>query len=229
MVALKNVLPAVFGYYLVAIGMPNNSDSLESSPIHNKILINYPHENIHIQNKNLLLTCDLEALPLQPETIDAVILFHAHESMPYPRRLIKEIYASLINGGQLIIFGFNPHSLWGLKRLCNFAKDAVWGSNWHTPRKLRHWLITEGFATGDYQTFYFRPPQKDPRKMLFFEGLGQIFWPYCGAVYMLQAKKTSTILTPLDNFKSFAKEIALTEGLPKPTSRTIECNHNCQK
>jgi SAM-dependent methyltransferase len=219
---LADVLPQMFGYYIAQIGGPtNNNEILATSPIHNHILIN---SNIVPTNKSLLIQCHLDELPFLPESIDVFVLFHTLEFANNPKAILNEIYTSLIPYGYVVIFGFNPYSLWGLAYSWETPKEAPWSGNWISPGHIRQWLSKTGFSIGDYKTFYFRPPGNKPNKLLFMEGIGQFFWPYCGASYMYVAQKIITTLTPIRPHLSLAKYFKDAKAVPKPT-RTIQCNN----
>ncbi|MBU0743818.1 MAG: methyltransferase domain-containing protein [Gammaproteobacteria bacterium] len=216
---LASVLPTIFGYYIVQIGGPTtNNVILGSSKINNKIVLNPIKEPI---DGLIPIRCDLEELPFMRETIDAVVLFHTLEFAENPKLILKEIYDSLINGGYLIILGPNPKSLWGITKIFKRSKENIWGGHWFSPVKLRHWLHDIGFSVGDYQTFYFRPAIKNTKKMIFLEVLGQIFWPYCGASYMIMSQKKSTVMTPIKELRSAIKRPRFVKGFAKPISRVI--------
>ncbi len=149
-----------------------------------------------------------------------MLLFHILEFAKKPQEIIKEAYDAIIKGGSLIVLGFNPQSLWGLSRLLRHRKTSIWSGSWISPNKLRHWLVNAGFQVGDYQTFYFRPPTKKTERMLFMEGIGQIFWPYCGASYMFVAHKTTEIVASIGPLKHVVNHPKIAAGLAKPTSRT---------
>jgi len=221
---LSTILPNIFGYYIAQAGEPTGSNKvLSASNIHNHIIIN---PSAPLASNLLAIQCKLDELPFLPESIDAIVLFHILEFYKNPKVILRETYDALINGGYLIILGFNPRSLWGITKFLKRTKNSIWNSNWISPNKMRHWLINTGFSVGDYQTFYFRPPNENTEKMLFMEGVGQIFWPYCGASYMFIAHKTTTIATPVNELKSLVNNQKMAEALPKPTSRATQCNHN---
>lgn len=220
---LAKVLPKTFGYYIAQIGGPIIDDlTLSNSNIHNHIFIN-PNKH-HLSNNKFAIQCKLDELPFIPGSIDTIIILHTLEFIQKPLLILKEIYDSLIDGGYIIIFSFNPYSLWGAaKALKSSQENSIWSGNWLTPNKLRHLLYKAGFSVGDYQTFYFRPPTENTMKMLFMEGMGQIFWPYCGASYMYAAQKKQAILTPIDKLKSSIKHPMTTKELLKPTQRATRC------
>lgn len=221
---LASVLPLTVGYYMAQIDGPPLDDAiLATSPIHNYIMVN--PENKHLPNDQLAVQCNINELPFVPESIDAIVMLHTLEFSKNPKLILKEVYDSLIKGGYVIIFSFNPHSLWGLaKTWKNLHKKEIWQGNWFTPEKLQHWLLEAGFSVGDYQTFYFRPPTENTGKMLFLEGMGQLFWPYCGASCMYVAQKKSLLMTPIGKLKSFIRNSIAAKVLLKPASRATQCN-----
>jgi SAM-dependent methyltransferase len=221
--ALASVLPKIFGYYIVQAGGPVDSENalLTASSIQNQIILNSTAKLSFSDNLSSI-ECKLNELPFLPESIDAILLFHVLEFSTNTHEMLKEAYEALIKGGHLIIIGFNPHSMWGVSRFFKREKNSIWDANWLSPKKLRRRLNDVGFQVGDYQTFYFRPPTRKPKKMLFIEGLGQMLWPYCGASYMFVARKTSTELTPIKGVKRLMLPPKIAESLPKPTSRVTQ-------
>lgn len=218
---LANVLPQIFGYYIVQIGGPN--EILLTSPINNRIIIN---QDTSTPNDALAVKCQLDELPFLPESIDIVLLFHILEFSQKPISILQEVYTTLIPNGYVIIFGFNPCSLWGLTSLWKKSKEIPWIGSWISPKRMRQSLDKIGFNIGDYKSFYFRPPKNNGEQLLFLEGIGQIFWPYCGATYMFVAQKTVAGLTPIKPLLSFIKYFKTPKILPKPTASSNQCNKN---
>lgn len=219
---LGGVLPKIFGYYLVQMGGPTNSDSLLStSPIHNHIVLNVDQPTT---NNSLPIRCSLEELPFLPESIDLILMLHVLEFLENPKMVLQEVYNSLIQGGYLIILGFNPYSLWGISKFLNQAKDEIWQGNWISSRKLRSWLGNLNFNLEDYQTFYFHPPSENSKKMTLLETLGKMFYPHGGAGYMLVVQKRSLILTLMQQPEAFL--INNQRVIKSPTPRVTSCNHH---
>ncbi|MEI8054953.1 MAG: methyltransferase domain-containing protein [bacterium] len=207
LVGLSSILPQIFGYYIMQIGGPSdNKEVFASSQIHNHIIINSNSPSVK---------CQLDKLPFLPGSIDVAVLFHALEFAQDPQIILKEVYNTLIPSGYAIIFGFNPYSIWGMASLWQKQKEVPWLGNWISPGQMRHLLAKIGFSIGDYKTFYFRPPSISTKQLLFLEGLGQIFWPYCGASYMYVAQKTLTTPTPIKPIFSFVKYFKTAKTLPK--------------
>ncbi|MDR2216051.1 MAG: class I SAM-dependent methyltransferase, partial [Nevskiaceae bacterium] len=57
----------------------------------------------------------LDQLPVQTASIDAVLLPHTLEFHADPQAVVREADRVLVGEGQLIVMGFNPWSLWGLR------------------------------------------------------------------------------------------------------------------
>lgn len=224
--ALAMVLPKIFGYYIVQIGGPIGGEGvLATSKIHNRIIVNPMPTSM---DNLMAIQCNQDELPFLPESLDACVLFHTLEFAPHPKTILQETYDSLINGGHLVILGFNPYSLWGITKFFKRTKKDIWGGNWISPRKLNAWLSAIGFSTYDYQTFYFCPPIENPKKMLFLEEMGSILWPYGGASYILIAHKVAAAITPIDKSKSWAKQRLVTEELANTTSPQVTKCQNRQ-
>ena len=86
------------------------------------------------------LCCALEALPLPNNSLDAMVLHHALEVSADARSGLREAARVLVPGGRLVICGFNPMSLWGLRRLyAQVSDDAFTGTHWVTAVRLLDW------------------------------------------------------------------------------------------
>jgi len=58
----------------------------------------------------------LEELPFASQSIDLLVLPHALEFADDPHHVLREVERVLMPEGQLVISGFNPISLWGLRQ-----------------------------------------------------------------------------------------------------------------
>lgn len=197
-----------------------------------------------------VVQCHYHALPLFPESVDVVVIHHALEFASNPRAILEEAQQILAPGGHLIIFGFNPLSLFGLRRLLalNILSDRN-GSNgdnndeisntstmlqppspWHgrfiSSRRLKDWLEQLYLTQLTISTFYFRPPYNSSellKKFAFLEKLGGFFHLPCGACYMMVAQKTVAGIIPL-RYKSLtsARDISFSYLKPSPQVNRVE-------
>ena len=92
------------------------------------------------------IICDPYFWPLEPGSLDLVLLHHALEAAESPHRLLSEAARSIIPDGKLMIIGFNPCSLGGISRwIIPERFKAFKGSRFIHVRRLRDWLTLLGF------------------------------------------------------------------------------------
>lgn len=193
---LEAVLPRLFGYHLLQLGVPFQSDWLSYSPIRHQICM-------HEEEGVLSVGCigEFSLLPFKSDSIDVVILPHILSLVDNPQALLEEATRVLIPEGHLVILGFNPVSLWGAARLIlKYKKQVPWTGDFITAQKVRRLLNKIGCNTLSLNSFAYRPPINNSNtldKLLFLESFGQLFWPYPGSAYILHAQKRISRLTPI--------------------------------
>ena len=100
----------------------------------------------HGGGNTALFRAELTELPLPKHIMDAVVVHHVLEAASDPRTVIREISRVLAPGGRLLVVGFNPWSLWGLRSAYGeFFPDAFSGLKFVSPRRLLDWLTVLGF------------------------------------------------------------------------------------
>jgi SAM-dependent methyltransferase len=135
---------------------------------------------------------DEQELPFQRHSIDTVILWHTLEFVDEPVVLLKEIYDCLAPGGTLLIFGFNPWSLWGLTKLLSTDAPFPWKGRYWSRGRVRQWLSILGYNYMHSKTLCFCPPFTREtlfRGGMFWEALGQVCAPASGGSYFILAQK----------------------------------------
>jgi len=91
---------------------------------------------------------ELTEIPLANNSVDALVLHHALEASPDPRRAIRECARVLTGGGRLLVCGFNPLSAWGVRGLyARAVGDAFSKLRFVSPLRLTDWLAVLGFET----------------------------------------------------------------------------------
>jgi SAM-dependent methyltransferase len=218
--ALEQQLPTLFGYHLMVIDPPWENCCLNNSRI--------PHQVIqHIGSEpqdGVVLQGDTEAWPVMTDSVDAVILPHTLELAREPHQVLREADRSLIPDGHLLILGFNPRSLWGLRRvLTPRARQMPWESRFLSMHRIKDWISLLGFDVL-YSSFLFhRPPLQNTRlleKLHFMEpsaGKGRML---LAGVYLLVARKRSIIMTPIKPAWEKKRRI-LPVGIPTSSQRNI--------
>ncbi|PZN31807.1 MAG: methyltransferase type 11 [Proteobacteria bacterium] len=161
-----------------------------------------------------------DALAVQSDSVDAVLLPHTLEYEPEPHELLREVWRILSGEGHLIVLGFRPLSSWGLRHL--FARRG------HPPglermiaeRRLRDWLKLLGFEMVDARRYLFTLPWGSPavpEAQTFSERSGEVLWPMLAGGYLLKARKRVYTLTPVrPRWRLRPKVVG---GLIEPTTR----------
>ncbi len=130
-------------------------------------------------------------LPFASASVDLVVLPHVLEFSPYPHQVLREVERILVPEGQVVITGFNPLSLWGLRR--RFASPmapAPWSGEYLGIRRLKDWLALLGFEIQGGNFGCYAPPMASalPRWQ-WMDKAGDRWWPIFGGTYLLQAVK----------------------------------------
>lgn len=84
--------------------------------------------------------CDNDELPFSSESMDLVILHHGADFSAYPHQVVREACRVLKGGGQLLHMGFNPVSLWGLRKLLSRSHNGPWGGRFILRSRMEDWL-----------------------------------------------------------------------------------------
>ena len=189
-------LEDVFGYNAIQIG-PSKLDCLRSNRIQCKVRLCFSSEVLpKLSDANTLLVSQ-EFLPFQPQTVDLFVLSHVLELVKNPHQLLREVERILIPEGKLIICGFNPVSLWSVKRKLNQTDFVDGVKTWISISRLKDWceLLDLKIVGGHYSTYL--PPvnsEKWINRFQWMENAGARWWPTAGAVYYLTAIKRNSCL-----------------------------------
>ncbi len=149
------------------------------------------------------LHCDFDALPFPSASIDLVVLPHALEMARDPHLTLREVERVLVPEGRVIIAGFNPASLWGLRQRAGHLRRSLGFGREHglyLPRagefigywRLRDWLRLLGFEVEAGRFGCWRPPLGSDswlQRFAWMDRVGDRWWPVLGAVYFLVAVK----------------------------------------
>lgn len=176
------------------------------------------------------ITGQLEHIPLQPESIDVIVLSHVLATADDPATLFKDLYAALRPSGTLIVLGFNRYSLWGINALFQRSAHFPWNARFHSQKMVKAWLRSAEFQIIVDQTFCFHAPTvnaKHWQERYFFEIAGQFLLPGCGGVFMILARKRGAGMTPLAS-EWFSKATdTIQVGQAEPVARHYnERNYN---
>ncbi len=196
---LDGILPNLFGYHLVQVGHMVAQDLLHSSRISHRVVLDSSAAEEAAGGPDLLARPD--ALPLQRDSVDVVVLPHILEFEAHPHELLREVERVLVAEGHVVILGFNPWSLWGVWRLLRRRRGhPPWYGVFRGVLRLKDWLALLGFDVVMVRNYFYRPPLRHAglmRRLGFLERLGRRWWPYLGGAYVLVARKRVVTLTPI--------------------------------
>ena len=161
----------------------------------------------------------LHRLPVQDDSVDVVILPHTLDYSDRPHAVLREVHRVLRSEGQLIVLGFRPGGLWGLRRLVPGAGLPPGELHLVSERRLRDWLKLLDMRIHGMTGYFFRWPlpglkgKASPR----WERRGRRWWPELSACYMLSAQKRISTMTPVRPvWRTKPKVVA---GLAEPSTR----------
>jgi SAM-dependent methyltransferase len=204
---LDDVTPDIFGFHALQIGM-TEVDMLRASRIAHRVRIDSSnHPDLYAKSHEL---------PVATQSIDLVVLPHVLEFSAQPHEILREVDRIMMPEGRLIIVGFNPWSLWGLRSSVGPSRaEFPWNGRFVSLLRVKDWLALLGFDVNAGRLVGYAPPfDSDPvrRRFGFMEPAGDRWWAVGGAVYMLQAIKRvrgMRLLTPAWLEQKDAREKAL--------------------
>ena len=179
-----------------ALPMPPPTDSLISTLS--------AGEPIHLHSA-------FDALPFPDSSVDLVVLPHALELARDPHLTLREVERVLVPEGRVVITGFNPASLWGLRQRgararlglvsgLGLAHAQAGKGGQYLPSagdfisywRLRDWLRLLSFEVEGGRFGCWRPPLRSERwleRFAWMDRAGDRWWPVFGAVYFVVAVK----------------------------------------
>lgn len=214
---LDHAVTDAFGYHALQLGLPEvealranrmphrwvASDSLvvpEALPLPppaNQLISTQPRP------MPVSLHCELDALPFPDCSIDLVVLPHALELARDPHHTLREVERVLVPEGRVVISGFNPMSLWGLRQSAGHMRRGMGmgrGRNLYLPRagefigywRLLDWLRLLGMEVEAGRFGCWRPPLASEQwlnRFAWMDRVGERWWPVLGSAYFLEAVK----------------------------------------
>lgn len=136
--------------------------------------------------------CEEEQLPLATSSVDLLVLPHGFDFSADPHQLLREVDRVLVPDGRLVLTGFNPMSLWGLRRLGASQEHMPWRGRFLRMSRVKDWLTLLNFEVIGGAMMAYSPPLNTCRwreRFAFMEAAGDRWWPVAGAVYGLHAVK----------------------------------------
>lgn len=191
---LDKLTADIFGFHAMQIGLPQ-IQALRANRMPNQWVSNTSLSPQQSNNTSITVIHDLTDLPFASQSLDLVVLLHALEFTAEPHQALREVERVLIPEGKIIVCGFNPASLWGMRQAMGRLTGAHFlpqdGEFISLPR-LKDWLKLLNMEVNRGHFGCYAPPcttEQWINRFAFMEKAGDRWWPYFGAVYMVQAIK----------------------------------------
>jgi SAM-dependent methyltransferase len=161
----------------------------------------------------------LHRLPVESDSVDAVLLPHTLDYCDRQHAVLREVDRVLRSDGHVVVLGFKPFGLWGLRRLIPGAGMPPGADSLVSERRLRDWLQLLDMRIQAVSHYFFRwpLPGNKARGSAKWERRGQAWWPELAACYMLTAQKRVSTLTPVRPLWRTKPKVVT--GLAEPTAR----------
>jgi SAM-dependent methyltransferase len=139
------------------------------------------------EGANLTLLAGEDELPLADRSIDRVLMVHALESAEQGRRMLREVWRVLADGGQALIIVPNRRGLWSLSESTPFGHGQPFSVS-----QLKDVLRNTLFVPRDNATALFVPPLRSRlilRTALAWERAGLRWAKHFAGVLLMVAEK----------------------------------------
>ena len=180
----------MFGFNALQLGLPEY-DFLRSSRM--------PLRLVGADREDAQVKLSGSELPFDCNSLDLVLMPHILEFSEHPHQILREVERVLMPEGNLIISGFNPRSLWGLRKTLGRLRpargsqqDYPWNGNFIALSRLKDWLALLGFEVMGGRFVAYAPPFHQTKwldRFAFMEKAGERWWAVSGGVYFLYAVK----------------------------------------
>lgn len=201
----------IFGFKAVQLGLPQH-DFLHA----NRMPFRFACDDTRPTRATLLTRPHF--LPFANASVDLVILPHVLEFDVAPHQILREVERVLVPEGQVVVTGFNPFSLWGVRRKfsrkelpTHSAGNFPWCGQYLSILRLKDWFALLGFETHAGSFGCYAPPVSQEQwlqRCHFMELAGNRWWPYAGATYIIQAIKRVHGMRLIKPFRHDRKALA---------------------
>lgn len=211
---LDHAVTDAFGFHALQLGLPE-LDGLRANRMPHRwvasdsLIVPQPLEasaaldgisTTRAADDPVALHCEFDALPFADASLDLVVLPHALERARDPHAALREVERVLVPEGRLLITGFNPASLWGLRQRAGHALRGRLGEGLYLPDagefigywRLRDWLRLLGLQIDGGRFGGYRAPCRSDRwlaRYAWMDKVGERWWPVLGAGYIVSAVK----------------------------------------
>lgn len=180
---MKPWLAKLYGFHLLKIGNLSAEINTEACAISHQV-------NVSLAGNPMQVRADPLHLPFAEKSVDACLLAHTLPWCSDPHRLLREADRVLIDDGWMILTGFNPVSLMGLRKLVPvLRKGTPYNSRMFTLMRQLDWLSLLNFEVLHYGRYQVLPWSRHGGKLL------STHLPALGCLQLIVARKRTIPLT----------------------------------
>jgi SAM-dependent methyltransferase len=164
------------------------------------------------------------ALPVARDSVDAVLLPHTLEFASDPYAIVREVDRVLSGEGQLVVLGFQPFSLWGIRARSSRSGFPPGMRRILSVGRVREWLVLLGYEIVATRSYLHCTPWGNgaaaAEQGTDHSPLLRRTWfnPLPAGAWILKARKRIRALTPIRP-RLREKQPAVIGQLVKPTTR----------
>lgn len=213
------LLERMFGHQLLQVSIAGAQPLYKNSRIANKTIVHFDYP---VQGLGHAVVSEPEYLAIANEHIDVLLLHHVLEFSSNPHQVLREAQRTLSSGGFLFVIGFNPWSLWALKKSLSFSRKAPWNGNYLSYARVSDWMRLLDFNLQNTRFGYFKFPVNNEtfiKNCDWIERAGQKYNCFFGGFYVMVARKQILGVTPLRSEKIRRRIIPF--PVTEPTTRSI--------
>jgi ubiquinone/menaquinone biosynthesis C-methylase UbiE len=185
---IEKYLDQKFGYYALQLG-EHKSNLIKNTKIKHQIIVSGKDKNVDL---------DAEWLPFGFDSIDLTLCLHLFEKAGDPKKLMDELFRVTVSGGYIILCGFNPISLAGLRKIVKFDNFLPWNGNFISISKIQNMMKESGFTIRESKLEHYQPMFFDNKSSINdkLEKIGNRWLPLFGNIYFLVAEKVTVSKIP---------------------------------
>ena len=193
-----NAVEDAFGFDALQIGLPQLT-CLAANRINHRWQMLLPSQtfvNHHaIPQIHVICQASIYDLPFENESLDLIALPHVLEFMENPHEALREVHRILRPEGRIVISGFNPISLWGLRQYSGKLFNQPFlptDGQFIGHRRIKDWLNLLNYSIDRGKFGCYGIPIKKSMRLqgtTLLDKIGDRWWPFLGSVFMLSAIK----------------------------------------
>ena len=196
---LERLLPSLLRYNLLQLSVQRGESLCDESRLGQYLRMGFAPAADSDNDDSIW--ADYQAFPVASDCFDTVLLHHVLEFASDPHQVLREASRVLTEGGNLLVVGCNPMSLWTpYRRFWEWRHATALGQQPVAAGRLAEWFSLLDFDVLHSQSYFYRPPVSRRLwldKLTGIENVGERFRLPGGMVYVMLARKRAAPMNPL--------------------------------